>query len=676
MSNYENYDEFFNDFSNAEQKEKGTKGAIIVPELKKFSDFIIWKSFESEVQKLVPNALKSGLNCCVIIIAGEDASFVCNSLQPYLEGISTVKFISGHAESTMISHFRRSNNKKLQQTQIEEFLRKYQSRKRFFIVTSSISDIPAEIKAMADGVVDLTAIDEYIVAEGITRFIEKDAEMNLPDLMSAANSGFQTIALAFKSGRELSKSFEICENMRQKQLNQKVGASDGPCLDDLHGLGAAGEWGRDLAQDIQEWQLGFINWAEIDKGVLISGAPGTGKTTFAAALARTCNINFVSSSIAQWQSHGHLGDMLREMRATFQDAMDKSPCILFIDEFDSVGDRAEFDGQNKHYNTEVVNALLECIDGSSKMEGVVVVAASNFPEKIDAALKRAGRLDRHIVIPLPDADARIGILKFHLNGALDDHDLSQISEELEGASGADIEQLVRQAKRFSRRHKRELQLVDLCAALPPKRILSQKTLERLAIHEAGHAVIGHEYGYPVLEIKIAKSVPVNVDNFAGGYIEFGAHPADFMSVQKDINEYTQRLLGGMAAEKEIFGEHSTGVASDLQYATYHVASMLMAAGMGDDLLCLTDMNRDTVLAALRMRKDLQDKVSNTLNECLKSAENIIQNRRNHVEKLAEALIEKGRLSGAEVREIFAINERIHHEFDSEVEQQNNVRYLH
>lgn len=678
MKNFDNHNEFFNEFVGSEDKQPRTKGTIIVPQIDDFADYLVWKSFESAAEDTVPNALKSGVNCCGIIIAGDDVNFVFNSLQLFLEPAYRAKFISGHAESTTLVPFRGTGNfKRAVKTTFDEISSKYMKTNRFFAVTNTLSDVPDELRAVADGIIDLTSIDERIIFDGIKKFIDPDAEMNMDDLLTAGLSGLQNVALAFKKGRPLAKSIEICKTIKLKPVHENIGLSDGPCLDDLHGLGAAGDWGRDLAQDLEDWQNGVISWSEIDKGVHLSGAPGTGKTTFASALARTCGVNLVHSSLAQWQSHGHLGDLLREMRATFQDAMSKAPCILFIDEFDSAGDRAKFSGHNAHYSTEVVNSLFECIDGSSKLEGVVIVGATNLPEKIDSALRRAGRLDQHIVIPLPDAPARIGILQYHLKGELDGQDLSVIAEELDGASGADIEQLVRQSKRFARRQKRDLQTYDLVAALPPKRTLPRKTIERLAIHEAGHAVLGNEYGYPIVEVKINTSVPLaGFDFFAGGFVEFGAHPTDFMSVNKDISEYTQRILGGMAAEKILLGEHSTGVAADLQNATYYIANMLISAGMGDDLICLTDVSRESVLSALRMRKDLQEKVSHKLDECLKSAENIIQNRRNHVEKLAAALIDKGKLTGAEIKEIFAINERIIVDLDNELGQPMNTKYLH
>ncbi|CAN7442739.1 ATP-binding protein [Pararhizobium sp. LjRoot235] len=136
--------------------------------------------------------------------------------------------------------------------------------------------------------------------------------------------------------------------------------------------------------------------------MLLSDPPGCGKTSFAAALARTCGVKLVLASAARWQAMGHLGDLLKAMRRAFDDATKNSTSILFIDEFDSFGDRQALSGDNASYSRQVVNGLLECMDGVRGREGVIVIGATNFPALIDEALLRPGRLERHCAIPLPE----------------------------------------------------------------------------------------------------------------------------------------------------------------------------------------------------------------------------------------------------------------------------------
>lgn len=128
--------------------------------------------------------------------------------------------------------------------------------------------------------------------------------------------------------------------MMRKAIAPKPRDLSGPTLDDLHGLGEAGAWGRELATDLADWKAGKIGWADVDRGILLSGPPGTGKTTFAGALSRTCGTHLVLGSLGKWQAKGHLGDLLKAMRAAFDEAKANTPSIVFIDEIDAVGDPA------------------------------------------------------------------------------------------------------------------------------------------------------------------------------------------------------------------------------------------------------------------------------------------------------------------------------------------------
>lgn len=146
-------------------------------------------------------------------------------------------------------------------------------------------------------------------------------------------------------------------------------------ITDLAGYGAAKDWAQELATDIKDWSAGNIDWSDVDCGLLLSGPPGSGKTMFASAVARACGMSIVKASAAQWQAEGHLGDFLKAMRKSFKQASEKAPCILFIDEFDSVGDRARASGDNANYMIQVVNGILEMMDGAETRDGVVVIAS-------------------------------------------------------------------------------------------------------------------------------------------------------------------------------------------------------------------------------------------------------------------------------------------------------------
>ena len=217
-----------------------------------------------------------------------------------------------------------------------------------------------------------------------------------------------------RNGRTVTSGSELIE-----PLASQAGEPAAPTVETLHGYGDAKAWALNLSQDLALWTSGTLLWSQMSTKLLLSGPPGTGKTIFARALCNTLQLPLVATSVSTWLEPSHLGDVIKRMRLTFEEARRHAPCILFVDEIDGIGRRGEKNDYDDYWNS-VVNKLLELIDGTMKSEGLIIVGATNRPGVIDPAIRRSGRLETHIEIPLPDVDALVGILAHHLRADLAD----------------------------------------------------------------------------------------------------------------------------------------------------------------------------------------------------------------------------------------------------------------
>lgn len=332
-----------------------------------------------------------------------------------------------------------------------------------------------------------------------------------------------------------------------------------PSLDDIEGYGAAEAIARRMVADLQAWRAGDVPWSEVQRAVLFFGEPGTGKSFLAQAMAGSAGITLVRGGLAQWQAAGHLGLMLAAMRRTFAEARAAAPAILVIDEIDAVGSRAGGDGHNENYRRQVINALLEELDGLACMPGVLVVGTCNHPATLDAAVLRPGRFDSKIEVPPPGRRAiarmlRDGIATTGL--APDDVGMARLIRAGGGQSAAAIDA----ARASARADRRPLRVEDLLAALGA-RAADPGVERRTALHECGHAIVAAALGIG----RVTRLVLTP----EGG--EAWTLRATHAGVLADWEAELTRTMAGRAAERLALGTVSSGAggnrASDLSQTT-------------------------------------------------------------------------------------------------------------
>ena len=478
-------------------------------------------------------------------------------------------------------------------------------------------------------------------------------------LMSRQNGGGNSKAMNFgKSRAKMSTKNEIKVTFR-----------------DVAGLREEKEELEEIVDFLKDPKKYIQVGARIPKGVLLEGPPGTGKTLLAKAVAGEAGVPFFSISGSDFVEM-FVGVGASRVRDLFQDAKKNAPCIIFIDEIDAVARRRGSGLGGGHDEREqTLNQLLVEMDGFGVNEGIIVMAATNRKDILDPAILRPGRFDRDVLVGRPDVGGREEILKVHArNKPLgDDVDLKQIAQTTAGFSGADLENLLNEAAILAAKENRVyIQQSDIRHAFvkvgigPEKksRIVSEKERRITAYHEAGHAILFHL----LPDIGPVYSVSIIPTGGAGGYTMPLPEKDDMFNTKGHMLQEITVSLGGRVAEEEIFDDITTGASQDIKQATAIAKSMITKFGMSERLgLINYDNDSDEVFIGRdfghtsrgygeKVAGTIDEEVKRIIDECYLKARTLIQEYHPVLEKCAQLLLEKEKITRSEFEALFADSE--------------------
>lgn len=402
--------------------------------------------------------------------------------------------------------------------------------------------------------------------------------------------------------------------------------------------------------------------AKLPKGALLVGPPGTGKTLIAKAVAGEAKVPFLSVSGSTFIEM-FVGMGAAKVRDLFKEAEKMAPCIIFIDEIDSIGKSRDSQMQSNDEREQTLNQLLTEMDGFDTSKGIVILGATNRPEILDKALLRPGRFDRRVIVDRPDLKGRIAILNVHSKDVKmsSNVNLESIAKGTPGAVGADLANIVNEAALRAVRSGREEviqedleEAVEVIIAGKEKkdRILSNKEREVVAFHEVGHALVAGllEGTDPVHKITI---VPRTMG--ALGYTMQLPEEEKYLVSKEELMNQIMVMLGGRAAEEEVFNLVSTGASNDIERATQTARNMVTIYGMTDnfDMMALESVqNRYLDGRAVRNCSEetstlIDKEVLSIIRECHQKAREILRENRDLLNKISEYLLEKETIFGDE-----------------------------
>jgi cell division protease FtsH len=437
-------------------------------------------------------------------------------------------------------------------------------------------------------------------------------------------------------------------------------------FDDVAGVREAKEELQEVVEFLKEPEKFIALGARIPKGVLLVGAPGTGKTLMAKAVSGEAGVPFFSISGSEFVEM-FVGVGASRVRDLFEQAKRHSPCIVFVDEIDAVGrHRGAGLGGSHDEREQTLNQILVEMDGFDTDTNVIVVAATNRPDILDPALLRPGRLDRRVVLDRPDLRGREGILKVHVRGKplSADVDLATLAKQTPGFVGADIENMVNEAAILAARANKKAigmsefeEAVERIVAGPERRsrLISEEEKEVIAYHEAGHALVQSKLD----GCDQVHKVTIVARGMALGFTMALPEEDRYLQQKSRFNDQLAGMLGGRAAEELIFNDVTTGASNDLERVTEMARKMVTRYGMSAKLGPMTFGQKEELIFLGREISEQRDyseetaqqidqEVKRIIETAYQRAKDVLTEHRDRLVQMAEKLIEVETLEGAEL----------------------------
>lgn len=522
-------------------------------------------------------------------------------------------------------------------------------------ITARVQD-PDLVKDLEQEGVKFTGRIENKIVKFVTNWI-------LPMLFFVLVWGFLMKRMGGASGGLMSIGKSKAKIYMEKDINIR--------FEDVAGIDEAKEELKEVIEFLKTPQKFQRLGGKIPKGVLLVGAPGTGKTLLAKAVAGEANVPFFSLSGSDFVEM-FVGVGAARVRDLFTQAQDKAPCIIFIDELDALGKARGINPMGGHDEREqTLNQLLVEMDGFTTDKGVIILAATNRPEILDPALLRPGRFDRHVMIDKPDVNGREAILKVHSKGVTlgPEVDLKKIAARTPGFAGADLANIVNEAALLAaRKDKTQVDMEDLDEAIDrvvaglekKNRRMNEKEKEIVAYHESGHAIVAEVLpnADPVHKVSI---IPRGVA--ALGYTQQLPTEDRYLMTKNELLDKISVLFGGRLAEELIFQEVSTGAQNDLVRATDIAVRMVREFGMSDLGLVTFERERRPLFLETGMGYDtgrqVSEETARAIDEEVKKiielsrsrAQELLGEHQPQLKILAQRLLEKEVVEGEELREI-------------------------